>query len=293
MKFWLKAFRLRTLPLALSGIILGSALGGFANWPVSVMLILTATLLQITSNLANDYGDFKKGSDNNRQGEARMVSSGKISAGTMLKAVYLFAVLGLICGISAVIISPASLYTKLAVFATGLFAIWAAIAYTMGKMPYGYQGLGDLFVLIFFGWVPVLVSKLLLGGELAFLDIFPSTALGLLATSVLNVNNLRDAEEDKKNGKKTVVVRLGIAGAKSYHAMLIALHFLFLSIYNIQSSQQTLLSILPYLSLVLIIPAGLKVLKSEDPKILDAQLKFHALGAASFGIFLALSIYYA
>ena len=164
-KAWMGAFRLRTLPLALSGIILGSLLSasvGKHNWRITAMAILTATLLQILSNLANDYGDFTKGTDNeDRVGPERALQSGAISPLQMKKALFLFSTLSLFSGIALLGLSfgPDKFIYALLFFSLGIGAIWAAIKYTVGTSAYGYQGLGDVFVFIFFGWVSVVRSR--------------------------------------------------------------------------------------------------------------------------------------
>ncbi len=293
MKNWIKAFRLRTLPLAVSCIILGGSLAAFQQLGILILLALTATALQICSNLANDYGDYVKGSDKNRKGEERMVSSGKISAASMKKAMFIAASIGLILGSLAVVLSPASTTIKLSIFGLGLLAIWAAIAYTVGKIPYGYRGLGDLFVLLFFGLVPVLSTALLCGAAFDYAMLLPAAGMGLLAASVLNVNNLRDYKQDKANKKKTLVVRLGEDQARTYHAVIIGVAFFFSAIYHFHAASHHLMSYLPFLSLILLLPSAKKVMQSRDEKVLDGQLKFHALGASLYGILLALSIYYA
>ncbi|TXC81511.1 1,4-dihydroxy-2-naphthoate octaprenyltransferase [Luteibaculum oceani] len=293
MKNWISAFRLRTLPLATSGIILGGALADFRFPSIILLLILTTTLLQICSNLANDLGDFEKGADKNRKGEKRMVSEGLISPKAMKMAVGISAVLGLIAGSCAVWFSPADPLVKAGIFVLGICSIIAAITYTMGKISYGYRGLGDVFVVIFFGLVPVVTTKLLLGATFSYYDLLPALALGSLASSVLSVNNIRDLKQDKSTGKKTIAVRLGPEKARNYHACLISFPFLLVAGYFMHTEQFNILVALPLISLVLILPSALKVLNNDDEILLDAQLKFHALGATLFAILLSVAIHYA
>lgn len=293
MKYWIKAFRLRTLPLATSGIILGASLAGFQNALVIALLILTATLLQICSNLANDYGDFQKGSDKNRKGEERMVSSGKIQPNQMKRAVFISAILGFCSGCTALLISPASMLVKLSILGVGILAVFAAITYTMGKISYGYRGLGDLFVVIFFGLVPVCTTQLLIGGEFSWWDLMPALALGMLASSVLNVNNIRDLEEDQKNGKITLAVRLGKHEARVYHAILLGLPFFISTSYLMLLQAHFLITLLPFASLLMLAPSGFKVFSFFEEELIDKQLKFHALGTTLYAILLAIGISYA
>ncbi|MFT5877998.1 MAG: 1,4-dihydroxy-2-naphthoate octaprenyltransferase, partial [Dokdonia sp.] len=187
LKAWLDAFRLRTLPLALGGIILGSFLSASANahnWSITFMSVLTATLLQVLSNLANDYGDFTKGTDNDaRVGPKRALQSGIIKQSQMKRALYLFSLLCLISGIILLWISFGTdkLIYALIFLVIGLLAIWAAIKYTVGKSAYGYQGLGDIFVFLFFGWVSV-VGVYFLQVQTIDIEMFlPASAIGLLS----------------------------------------------------------------------------------------------------------------
>ena len=221
---WIQAARLRTLPLALSGILLGGTLShicGVQNsesrtnqphlfWWVMILALLTATGLQILSNFANDYGDFKKGTDTKANRTDRAMASGKINENQMKKALWILGVITLILGVS--LISISGLFeSKNGIFMllTGLVAIAAAINYTMGKRAYGYSGFGDVFVLIFFGLVPVLGMGVLNGlftdtASSKNFDVFVMAALGLgfLSVAVLNVNNYRDIHLIRHKTKK-------------------------------------------------------------------------------------------
>ena len=225
-QIWLNAARPRTLPLALSSIILGSFLAaaddGF-RWEVSLLCGVTAVSLQILSNLANDYGDSVHGADNReRTGPARAVQSGLVSASRMKRAMGLFVVLSLLSGVSLILIAlGAEALLLLIIFAIlGGGAIWAAINYTAGNNPYGYVGLGDIFVLIFFGWVGVIGSYFLNTQVINWNVMLPATACGILAVAVLNINNIRDIESDEKAGKQTIPVRIGGERARYYHYFL-------------------------------------------------------------------------
>lgn len=225
---WLQAFRLRTLPLALSSILMGSLLAvshGYFDTAIFLLGVLTTIFLQILSNLANDYGDAKSGIDGvDRKGPSRTVQAGLIEKQEMKRMLYVFVILSLISGISLIVLALGDQWMKgLMFFILGLGAIAAAINYTVGKSPYGYSGWGDLFVLIFFGFVGVLGSYFLLSGQLTPWLILPAISTGLFSVAVLNLNNIRDIESDRKNGKFSIPVRLGRSRAVIYHSLLLVL----------------------------------------------------------------------
>ena len=205
-------------------------MGGFlaASRPtfrLSVVLFaaLTAIMLQILSNLANDYGDFKKGLDNaERTGPQRVMQSGELTEQQMRIGIALTALLTLVSGALLIFVFAQLTWRELAVFAAlGFAAIAAALLYTLGKRPYGYRGLGDLFCFLFFGWVAVAGTYYLATKDLDFTVLLPATAMGFLSVAVLNINNMRDYENDKANGKNTLVVKLGLKRAFVYHILLI------------------------------------------------------------------------
>ena len=226
-KTWLSAFRLRTLPLSFSCIIMGSGLAYAAdqfNLTVFVLALVTTLFLQILSNLANDYGDFVKGTDNEeRVGPDRTMQSGLITKNEMVKAMWVIALLCSVFGVWLIYEGTIGLgLSKAGLFAIlGLTAMGAAVKYTLGKNPYGYAGLGDLFVFLFFGWLGVVGSYFLHTHLFDLNLLLPASAIGLFTTAVLNINNMRDHEADAKSGKNTLVVRIGIEKAKDYHRALI------------------------------------------------------------------------
>jgi 1,4-dihydroxy-2-naphthoate octaprenyltransferase len=226
---WLSAFRLRTLPLAFSCIITGSFLAALYTfkWEITLLALLTTLFLQILSNLSNDYGDTVHGADSaDRIGPKRAVQSGKISKASMKMAMIVFALLALISGLLLLYIALDNVKTILIFLLLGLSAITAAIKYTAGKNPYGYKGLGDLFVFIFFGIVGVEGVFFLHTQAFSVNGLLPASAIGLLSVAVLNLNNMRDHVSDAKAGKNTLVVKMGFENAKRYHAALIILSFL-------------------------------------------------------------------
>lgn len=226
MKNWLAAFRLRTLPLALASIGMGAFLAagsGAFNLVVFGLCALTTILLQVLSNLANDYGDSIHGADNvERQGPSRAVQSGAISKEAMKRAIIIFVLLSLISGVGLIYVAFGWLTFNFLLFlGIGALAIVAAITYTAGYRPYGYAGLGDISVLIFFGFVAVMGSAYLYEGVLNWDYLLPAISIGLFSVAVLNVNNIRDIESDVKAGKKSIPVRIGRAAAVRYHWFLL------------------------------------------------------------------------
>lgn len=226
-KDWINAFRLRTLPLALSSIITGSFLAVAVNqfsWLIFTLTCLTTVFLQVLSNLANDYGDSQHGTDNDqRVGPDRAVQTGAISPIAMKRAVWLFSGLSLITGLSLLGVSfEASQLSWILLFLViGIAAIVAAIKYTMGDNPYGYAGLGDVSVFLFFGLTGVAGTYFLYTHHFELSICLPAASLGLLSTGVLNLNNLRDLENDKACGKRTLAVRLGVPATRIYHTFLL------------------------------------------------------------------------
>lgn len=243
---WIIAARLKTLPLAISGILLGSALAYLNNkihWNILYLGISTALILQILSNFANDYGDYVKGTDGLAKRNDRMLAAGKISPKSMLVAMVVLAALALASGIAllyeAQLSGPLTFYIFLSL---GIAAILAAVAYTVGKHAFGYYGLGDLVVMVFFGFASVGGIYFLHAAVFGTEALLASLGCGLLSVAVLNVNNLRDIESDRSNQKKTVPVRMGKSAALMYHKLLIWLgttSILLSFLYHIQNDTQS------------------------------------------------------
>jgi 1,4-dihydroxy-2-naphthoate octaprenyltransferase len=219
LNIWIQALRLKTLPLALGGIIAGFAISQSNNYVVLSWACLTAILLQILSNFANDYGDFIKGTDRHRAD--RLMNTGKIQPSEMKWAIVTLAILSLISGLTLLYIAQLNSKQWWVFLGMGILAIIAAITYTVGKKAYGYLGFGDLFVFLFFGLVAVLGGSYLFSPEISFKNWIIAAGYGLLATGVLNINNLRDIEKDKNNGKFTLVTKLGYRNGIRYHFALI------------------------------------------------------------------------
>ena len=286
MKAWITAFRLRTLPLALSSIGMGTfiaAIQGAFNTAIFVFCALTTILLQILSNLANDYGDTVNGADSNeRTGPARMVQSGLITLSEMRRAMAIFIILALASGIYLLYLAFGFDWEAfLFFFGLGVLSILAALAYTAGRKPYGYLGLGDLSVFIFFGLIGVLGSYYLYTQDLAWDLILPATSCGLFSVAVLNVNNIRDIESDKQAGKYSIPVRIGRSKAVIYHWVLLIAGLASAIIYvalNFTSFWQLLfLLVAP-----LIIKNGIAVATKKNSEALDPYLKQMAISTLLF-----------
>jgi len=237
---WLESLRLRTLPLACASVITGSSLAwwqGHFNPGTAVMALLTTALLQILSNLANDYGDAVKGSDTpDRLGPLRGMQKGAITQQQMRIALIFTVALTIVSGVMLILRACRSVNDIVGFIGLGAVAIVAAIAYTVGKKPYGYLGLGDASVLIFFGWLGVTGSYYLQAHNLPVMLFLPATACGLMAVAVLNVNNMRDIDSDRQNGKYTLAVRLGAINARRYHSLLLAGAVLCCALFAVMSS---------------------------------------------------------
>jgi len=219
LQIWFSAFRLRTLLLAIASIALGSFLaaaqGGF-HWRVALLSLLTAVLLQILSNLANDYGDTEHGADSDeRIGPVRVSQQGQVSTRVMRRVILLFVLLCLAAGY--LLVRGESWFF----YGLGLAAIVAAIAYTAGPKPYGYAGMGDLFVFLFFGLTGVGGTYFLHTHRMSPAILLPAAACGFFCVAVLNINNMRDLTSDRAAGKITIPVRLGVARARIYHWLLL------------------------------------------------------------------------
>ena len=298
-KSFIKAARLRTLPLSVSGIIVGSILGNqlrnnhsVLNDAPSVLLsstfwlaILTTMGFQILSNFANDYGDGIKGSDKNRTGEARMVASGAITPMQMKTAMILTTIITLIMALLLIYVAlgKENFGYSILFFGLGIISITAAIKYTVGNSAYGYSGFGDVFVFLFFGLLSVVGSYFLFTKHINIAIFLPGISIGMLSTAVLNLNNLRDREEDKKNNKNTLVVKFGSDKAKKYHYFLIigalasALLYVFLDF-------KSLYQLIFLVSFVPLIKNIKTVAQNKVPAKLDSELKKVALSTFLFAV---------
>ena len=293
MKHWIEAARVRTLPLSVSGILVGSfyamSQAEFKNHWEIVILALTTTLgLQILSNFANDYGDGVKGTDNeDRIGPKRAIQSGLITPGEMRYAIFITAFLTLVSAMSLIYFSfrGKHLLYSLIFFVLGILAIASAIRYTIGKNPYGYRGFGDIFVFVFFGLVSTLGVSFMILKKIDPILILPATSIGLLSVSVLNLNNMRDENSDRKSGKNTLVVQNGGSWAKKYHFFLILtaiiLFIIFAVIFDFyKDNNPENINIDDYFFFIFFTPLFFhlkRVYKNTEPRLLDPELKKVAL----------------
>ena len=292
-KLWLSAFRLRTLPLSVSGILLASCLAfynGFFKWSIFIFAILGTIALQVLSNLANDYGDGVKGTDNeNRIGPERAIQSGKISPEEMFGAIkinILVAILLIFLLIYSAFGSNNFLFSIL-FFALGIACVYAAIRYTMGETAYGYRALGDVMVFIFFGLLSVIGCYFLYARQLDHVLVLPACAIGMLSTGVLNLNNMRDINSDIESNKITVAVKLGFKRAKIYHIFLVGGAMMLSIVFGILyfRSFYNLIFLVAFIPLIKHLVA---VINNKEPKQLDPQLKVLALSTFLLAVLLGL-----
>lgn len=292
MKNWIQAARLRTLPLSISGIIVGSAYAyyqGFSDWRIVVLALLTTLGLQILSNYANDYGDGIKGTDVNRIGEKRLVAAGVVSASQMKKAVIITASITFILAVTLIYIAfgKENFALSLIFILLGIGSIGSAIKYTVGSNAYGYSGFGDLFVFIFFGLVSVIGSNFLFTHFIDWTLFFPAIAIGLLSVAVLNLNNMRDIENDRIAGKNTLVVKMGLEKAKKYHYTLISIALVLFIFF----SGMIAIKMYIYLPIILVLAMHLKtVKKSKKYEDFDPELKKVALSTFALSLLFCLAL---
>ncbi len=287
-KDWISAARLRTLPLSVSGIIVGSSLAldnPIWNSAIFWLAIFTTIGFQILSNFANDYGDGIKGTDQHRTGEQRLVASGIISPKLMKQAMGFTTSLILIVVISLIYKAFGSdnFLLSLLFFGLGLASIIVAIKYTVGKNAYGYSGLGDVFVFLFFGLLSVLGSYFLFTLKIELDLLLPATTIGFLSMAVLNLNNMRDLENDALFNKKTIVVSLGMSKAKKYHYLLLCSAMISALIYTLLNYN----SPLQFLYFIAFIPLLINiktVYLNKESILLDNELKKVALSTFLFAI---------
>ena len=275
---WITSMRLRTLPLSISGIILASCFAAYNSlfdWKVCVLAILTTLSFQILSNLANDYGDGVKGTDNkDRIGPERAIQSGKISPDDMFSAIKINVLISIVLAFLLVFTAFGVKYFYLALifFVLGLACVIAAIRYTVGKNAYGYNGLGDIFVFLFFGLLSVIGCYVLYAKTVDHVVFLPACTIGFLSAAVLNLNNMRDIISDKKSQKITLAVKLGIDNAKKYHVALVVLAIVLSTLFAIlyYTSPFNLIFMVTYIPLIVHIRT---VIKNTDSKLLDPELK--------------------
>jgi 1,4-dihydroxy-2-naphthoate octaprenyltransferase len=310
-KAWIAAARLRTLPLSVSGIIVGSSLGNSVlnttafnplffddnfsqiwNSGLFWLAIFVTIGFQVLSNFANDYGDGIRGTDAKREGEKRMVASGIISPRQMKIGMFITGIFTFL--LASILIFSAfgnqNLIISFVFFNLTIVSIVAAVKYTVGKNAYGYTGLGDLFVFLFFGIVSVIGSYYLFTHNINWYLLLPAFSIGCFSTAVLNLNNMRDIENDKPAGKHTLVVKLGIKKAKKYHAFLLVFGMFCAIIYTVLNFREPL----QFAYLIAFIPFFLNiktVFANNQPMLLDAELKKVALSTFLFAILFSIFMF--
>ncbi|MEE9349696.1 MAG: 1,4-dihydroxy-2-naphthoate octaprenyltransferase [Flavobacteriaceae bacterium] len=288
-KNYIQAARLRTLPLSISGIVMGSFIAysrGFNNYKITILALLTTIGFQIISNFANDYGDGVKGTDNDdRIGPKRALQTGAIKPKHMLNAIVLTSFITFLIALLLIYISFGKEYFMYSIIFLflGLISIGAAIKYTMGKNAYGYSGFGDIFVFLFFGILGVCGSYFLYSKQIDYTVFLPAISIGLLSTAVLNLNNMRDINNDKLSNKNTLVVKMGNEKAKIYHYFLLVSSFVFSVSYIIihYKSVKQLLFILAFAPIFIHLK---KVYSISNPKDFDPELKKLALSTFLFSM---------
>lgn len=282
-KVWISAFRPRTLFLAIGTTVCGSGLAmsnDKFSLEVFILTTLTAILLQLLSNMANDLGDYEHGTDitGKRVGPERAVQSGVITPKQMKTAVYITMALAALAGLWLIYIALQFMdykYILLFLF-LGAGAIWAAIKYTSGKNPYGYKGLGDIFSFLFFGPVPVVGTYFMHTHVFDFEPWLPAIGLGLMSAAVLNINNMRDMENDEASGKITIPIRIGFSGAKLYQGFLVVGMFICFILYGFiyLSVWYQFLYMTVFLLFIKILA---DIIKVKENRLLDPYLKYTSM----------------
>ena len=302
---WVQAARLRTLPLSISGILLGSfiarwrliEIGGNWDWRIFALAMLVTLFYQILSNFANDYGDGVRGTDRfrDKNAEKRAIASGIISVKQMKMAVISTAILAMIMTIGLLYTAFFSYYIlEFYVFiGLGILCILAAVGYTIGEKPYGYLGLGDIMVFIFFGWISVGGSYFLFTKAWSWDILLPASAIGMLSVAVLNLNNMRDLESDKLAGKNTLALRLGFKRAMIYQIVLMQLPLILVLIFLLKNELQIKGNYYAFMVMVLFFPMTAmrrKIMKVKLPKELDPFLKQVGIITLMMAVLLAIGL---
>ena len=289
---WINAARLRTLPLSVSGVMVGTALANFygkSNISIFILALLTAIGFQITSNFANDYGDGVKGTDNDeRIGPKRALQSGLLSKNGLKRGIIISIIINLLLIISLVYIAFGLENIEYLLFfmLLGGLSIWAAIKYTIGESAYGYRGLGDIFVFLFFGLLAVLGSMFLYTKSLNSMAFLPAISVGLLSVGVLNLNNLRDHQSDRNVNKNTLIVQMGYSNGILYHTARLLIGLICFVVFVVLNFQ-CWLQCIPLLAFAPILLHLRRVYKVKDPSDLDPELKKLAIS-----IFLIALLFY-
>lgn len=305
MKYWIKAARLRTLPLSMSGIVLGSFIakwrlnldGKTWDWQIFALAMLVTLLYQILSNFANDYGDGIRGTDENRKGEARAVAAGHITANQMKNGVIVLSILSLITTVALLYMAflPDYINSFYLFIGLGIACVLAAVGYTIGKKPYGYMGLGDIFVFVFFGLVSVCGSYFLFTKSFSWDILLPATAIGLFSTAVLNLNNMRDIESDALTGKHTLALKLGFKHAMVYEVILLQLPLIIMLAFMFINKLHESNHYYAFIFFILILPLMAirrRIMEVKEPHELDQFLKQVGIITFMMSVLVAIGLNY-
>lgn len=295
MKHWIEAARIRTLPLSVSGILVGSFYAmsqAMFNWKIVIFALSTTVCLQVLSNFANDYGDGVKGTDNeDRIGPKRAVQSGAISKQAMKVAIFFMSFLTLLSALALIYFSFKGQYLWYSIFffVLGILAIASAIRYTVGKNAYGYRGYGDIFVFVFFGLVSTFGIYFMFSKTIDWQLFLPATAIGFLSVGVLNLNNMRDEESDRKSNKNTLVVKRGGKWAKNYHFFLVISAMVLMVLFSLikRFNFDQYIFVVAYFPLISHL---ITVYKNKNPKLLDPELKKLAISTFLLSLLLSLAL---
>ena len=283
-KNWITGARVRTLPLAIAPIFLGSAAANLVdrfNLALAFLAAVVSLSLQIGVNYANDYSDGIRGTDKDRVGPLRLTGSGLVEPKRVKQAAFASFAIAALAGLIVILITA-----QYWVVLVGLVSIIAAWYYTGGKRPYGYAGLGEVVVFVFFGLVATMGTTYIQTLTFDGMSLLLGINFGLYATAVLLVNNIRDIETDKAANKNTIAVKLGEKKSKVVYGVMVwlpvAFNLLLILLYPA--------TILGLLNLLIVIPAFLSCVKSKSPKDLIASLKLTSLAGFGFGLLVSLGL---
>jgi 1,4-dihydroxy-2-naphthoate octaprenyltransferase len=286
-RIWLMAARVRTLPAAVAPVLVGTSLAiqqGVFRPGAFAAALLGALFIQVGTNLANDYSDARRGADaEDRVGPVRVTAGGLVPPRQVLVATYVTFGLAVVCGLYLVAVAGVELLF------VGIASIAAGVLYTGGPKPYGYEGLGELFVFVFFGIVAVT------GSAFAQLETWPSEAfvlavpIGLLASAILVVNNIRDMDSDRRAGKRTLAVRLGRVSARTIYALMVYVAYLVAPLPWLLGSLGPWL-LAPWLTLPLAVRLVRTVRRHADGPTLNEALAHTGMLQLAFGLLLSAGV---
>lgn len=278
---WVQGARVRTLPLALAPVILGA---GSAHWAgefdvvLFVLCLGVAIALQVGVNYANDYSDGIRGTDSNRVGPARLTGSGRVAPGLVKRAAFVSFSVSMVLGLALAVVSQVWL-----LLVPGALAVVAAWFYTGGRRPYGYQGLGEVVVFVFFGWVATVGTAWAMVGSIPFETWLTGAGAGFFASAVLLVNNIRDRESDAEASKKTLAVRLGDRASRVLLLLLLLMPYVVVAVLSFVFLWAPLVLITGVLTLVVCVI----VLTGRTSRELVTALGLISLNAVLYALGLA------